>query len=179
MRRWILAICLTVLALPLHAGDTATPPAVGELPPQELGKQWRGGPVNLADHRGKVVIVTFWASWCGPCRKELPILAHFQKAVGRDALQVFAINYKESPEDFHGIVRANREFDLDYIHDRRGRTSDLYGVRSLPHMFILDQEGRVAHVHRGYSEELLPGIVKELLALLPEEVRNRPTAAGG
>ncbi|KRG68818.1 TlpA family protein disulfide reductase [Pseudoxanthomonas dokdonensis] len=172
LRSRLLIAGLLLLNLPVIAGTSGQPQA-GEIPPQDLGKQWRGEAINLADYRGKVVIVTFWASWCGPCRKELPVLSHFQKTVGRDALQVFAVNFKESREDFMAIAR-NRDLDLDYVHDRNGQVSDRYGVHALPNMFIIDQTGEIDHVHLGYSADSLPDIIDELLALLPEEVRNRP-----
>jgi len=156
------------------AKDTALP-KIGS-PPPLLGKDRAGNEVDLAALRGKVVIVTFWASWCPPCRKELPVLGHFQRVVGRDALEVVAINYKEPRREFTDLVRKNRDIDLTWIHDARGTVSDLYGVRSLPHMFMLDREGRVAHIHNGYSEQALPGIIEEVLDLLPEDVKSRPAA---
>ncbi|KLJ02560.1 thioredoxin family protein [Luteimonas sp. FCS-9] len=158
------------------SAQDATPPAVGSLPPPLLGKDRAGREVDLAALRGKVVIVTFWASWCPPCRKELPVLGQFQRVVGRDALEVVAINYKEPRREFTDVVRRNRDIDLTWVHDARGDISDLYGVRTLPHMFMLDRDGRVAFTHRGYSEQSLPGIIDEVLSLLPEDVRTRPAS---
>lgn len=175
MRRLLLAcLCLSPAAL-LTAGELPSLPAIGELPPQLLGKNRDGDLVDLANYRNKVTIVTFWASWCGPCRRELPVLDHFQDVVGRDALEVIAINFKEPREDFRAVVRANKSINLTYVHDMHGRVSNQYGVNSLPHMFILGHDGKVAYTHRGYSEESLPGIVEEILSLLPEDVKRRPS----
>lgn len=177
LREMFLACLLyTGFAPVLMAAGTKPPqPQVGEVPPPMLGKlHGSGKQVDLADYRGKVVIVTFWASWCGPCRRELPVLAHFQKVVGRDALQVIAINANEPRQDFLGVLRANRNLQLDYIHDKGDMAGDQYGVQSLPNMFVVGRDGRIAYVHRGYSEEMLEGFIAEILGLLPEEVRNRP-----
>ena len=103
------------------------------------------------------------------------MLGHFQKAVGHDALEVIAVNFKEPREDYRAVIRANRDLELTYVHDMHGRVSDQYGVNSLPHMFILGHDGKVAYTHRGYSEESLPGIVEEILSLLPEEVKRCPS----
>ena len=153
----------------------AASPRPGDIPPDVLGKDRGGDPVSVSQHRGKVVIVTFWASWCGPCRRELPILGHVQKTVGRDHLEVIAVNLNEPRADFVEVIRANPKLKLTYVHDK-GPAAEQYGVTSVPHMFIIDREGTVAYVHRGYSPEMLDGFVQEMLSLLPPEVLSR--AAG-
>lgn len=175
MKSAIIAGLLALIALPGWAGEPQPRPEVGAVPPQQLGRQFGGGKIDLAQFRGKVVIVTFWASWCGPCRKELPVLAKFRKVIGDDALEVIAVNFKEPREDFQSVVRANRgKFEMIYVHDSGGGISDQYGVEVLPNMFIIDRDGKIAARHTGYSEESLPGFVKEILALLPEDIRKRP-----
>lgn len=164
---------LLVLPALVHASGNVRQPAVGETPPEITLKDRQGDPVDLAALRGKVVVVTFWASWCGPCRRELPMLGHVQKLVGRDYLEVIAINMKESREDYLGVLRANKDLDLRFVHDMRGTVSDRYGVVALPNMFIIGQDGRIVRTHRGYSEDVLQSFMQELLALLPEEALQR------
>jgi thiol-disulfide isomerase/thioredoxin len=172
-----LVLVAGVVSMTAWAGEFQRP-RVGDMPPSLLGNDSKGNPIDLARYQGKVVIVTFWASWCGPCRKELPVLAHFQRVIGRDALEVVAVNFQESKTDFNAVIRRNRgTVDLTYVFDGKGRLADQYQVNAVPNMFIIDREGRVAHVHVGYSESVLPTIIDEIVALLPPEVQARP--AGG
>lgn len=156
------------------AADVPPQPAVGESPPDALGKDRSGIEQTVGMHRGKVVIVTFWASWCGPCRRELPILGKFQSVVGKDHLEIIAINVKEPESDYNAVIHANRDIALTWVHDSSGATSRRYGVSVLPNLFIIDREGKVAHVHRGYSDETIKVFVREIAALLPPDVLNRP-----
>jgi thiol-disulfide isomerase/thioredoxin len=157
-----------------NAGDG---PAVGQAPPDALGRDRNGIEQTVGMHRGKVVIVTFWASWCGPCRRELPVLGKFQSIVGKDHLEVIAINFKEPRSEYNAVVRANQNLALTWVHDASGATSARYGVQVLPNMFIIDREGRIAHVHRGYDEAAIKTFIREISDLLPPEVLQRP--AGG
>ncbi len=168
---------LLSFAMLATAAEPRKQPAVGEFPPDALGKDRSGIEQTVSMHRGKVVIVTFWASWCVPCRRELPVLGKFQSVVGKDHLEIIAINVKEPRSDYNAVVRANKDIALTWVHDASGATSVRYGVVALPNMFIIDRGGRVAHVHRGYSEEQIKVFVREIADLLPPEVLQRP--AGG
>ncbi len=173
MIRNILLALLLAVAPCVQAADAVRQPAVGDVPPPIVLKDRQGDPVDLDALKGKVVVVTFWASWCGPCRRELPMLGHVQKVVGRDYLEVIAINMKEPRDDYLGVLRANKDLDLRFVHDLRGVVTDRYGVTALPNMFIIGQDGRIVRTHRGYSEAVLDSFMQELLALLPEEALQR------
>lgn len=115
----------------------------------------------------------FWASCCGPCQLELPVLAHFEQMIGRDALQFIAINVNEPPQDFLGMLRANRKQQLDCVHDTKDMASSQHGVESLPNMLVVGRDGKIAHVRRGCSEEMLEGFIGEIIGLLPEDLLKR------
>lgn len=133
---------LAIAGLLLAAIPTwAAPPARGDVPPQALGNDRKGNPVNLADQRGKVVIVTFWASWCGPCRKELPILAHLQQVVGEDALKVYAVNWGEPRLEVSRLIRQRDWPKLEYLPDPGGALAEQFGIVAVPHMFIVGRDG--------------------------------------
>lgn len=175
-RAWAMAALLLAGMLAM-AAEPGRQPAVGELPPDALGRDRNGTEQTVSMHRGKVVIVTFWASWCAPCRRELPVLGKFQSVVGKDHLEIIAINVKEPRSHYNAVVRANKDIALTWVHDVSGATSVSYGVEVLPNMFVIDREGRIAHRHRGYSEAQIKVFVSEIAALLPPEVMQRP--AGG
>ena len=177
MMRCLWLAALLAASSGVQAAEQPQQPGIGEAPPT-IGLKDRGGSViDLAAMQGKVVVVTFWASWCGPCRRELPMLGKVQEVVGREHLEVIAVNFKEPRRDFNAVIRANKDLDLTYVHDERGIVSDRYGVTALPNMFIIGQDGLIAQTHRGYSENVLQSFMQELLELLPEEALQRQVDA--
>ena len=177
MMRCLWLAALLAASSGVQAAEQPQQPGIGEAPPT-IGLKDRGGSViDLAALQGKVVVVTFWASWCGPCRRELPMLGKVQEVVGREHLEVIAVNFKEPRRDFNAVIRANKDLDLTYVHDERGIVSDRYGVTALPNMFIIGQDGLIAQTHRGHSENVLQSFMQELLELLPEEALQRQVDA--
>ena len=177
MMRCLWLAALLAASSGVQAAEQPQQPGLGEAPPT-IGLKDRGGSViDLAALQGKVVVVTFWGSWCGPCRRELPMLGKVQEVVGREHLEVIAVNFKEPRRDFNAVIRANKDLDLTYVHDERGVISDRYGVTALPNMFIIGQDGLIAQTHRGYSENVLQSFMQELLELLPEEALQRQVDA--
>jgi thiol-disulfide isomerase/thioredoxin len=149
--------------IPIASGEGM--PTKGDVAPQALGATAEGETLEAAQFRGKVLVVTFWASWCGPCMKELPMLEALQRVAGKAHLRVVAVNI-EDRDVFRKIARKLDKFQLTLAHDAGKRGSEAYGVHGIPHMVIVGRDGTIVKVNRGYSEEALDGIVKEINAAL-------------
>jgi len=122
--------------------------------------------VNLDDGSGQVRIISFWATWCAPCMKELPILDAIQKQVGNEYLHVIAVNLEEPRRQFLRAMNVFEDSEITFIHDKRGKVAKRYGVRGIPYMLMLDVDGTVAFKHIGYGESALEGIVRDINYLL-------------
>jgi thiol-disulfide isomerase/thioredoxin len=169
-----------LLALAANSAMAGQPlPKVGDLPPPTLGKTAAGDKVTLSDYQGKVVIVSFWATWCEPCRKEMPILASIQKQATRDKLLVFAVNWKDDRNNFRTVVKRLKEagVDLEILSDEYGSYGKQYGVKAIPHMVIIGRDGRIARIHVGYGEGEIPVLVNEINQLLMAPTAPEPQTA--
>ena len=137
----------------------------GDTPPPSLGVNIEGQAIETTQHAGKVLVVTFWASWCGPCKKELPILEGIQRVGGKDRIQVVAINI-EDRDQFRRLSKHLSSLTLMMAHDFRKQASEAYGVHGIPHLVIIGRDGKVISVHRGYGEDSVDTIVSEINAAL-------------
>ena len=170
----LMAVILCVGAmLPVQAAE----PKTGDVPPALLGKDREGEVVDLAQHRGKVVVVTFWASWCGPCRKELPGLDALQKHAGDKTLKVIAVNVKDSTEDYRLMMRQMKDYTISMTRDRSGEIAEGYGVKAYPNLWIIDPQGKVAAHHVGYGEDSLEALVNQSNQVIVAEQQRQKAAA--
>jgi thiol-disulfide isomerase/thioredoxin len=146
--------------------DQVRPVTVGAAPLFELGDV-RGGRTRLDALRGKVVLISFWASWCGPCVREMPLLAELQREQGARGLQVLAINTEgrlDAARSYAGRLGGAMVLIDDGVVARR------FGVQTLPHLVLVGRDGRIRYVHVGQGRDsLLRRKVAEALA-----VHNRP-----
>src|SRR5262245_3336990 len=129
----------------LAVGDTA--------PDKELSSLIGSGSGEIADYRGKWVLVNFWASWCGPCRSEAPALESFQQQHGPDDFTVLGINLDDNTDDASAFVER---YGLTYpqLRDGDGRERrDAYGMTGFPESFLVDPEGNIALIRRGPVDE--------------------------
>lgn len=169
MRRFIRAgrIGLAVLALIIWIPASAGAPVVGDIPPDELGTGGDGQTVRVSDFRGRVLITTFWASWCAPCMHELELLERLQHVAGRDRVVVVGVNWNDSAARYQAIRQRLRGLALTLVRDDSGRVGERYAVRLIPRMFIVDQDGKLAYSHTGYDpESSIDSIVNEVNQLL-------------
>ena len=132
----------------------------GDIPHPYLGTDRDGNEVNLSEFKGKLVVVTFWASWCGYCLKELPILENIQNHLGKDQMRVIAVNSKESRQTYRKLKKVLKSLNLTITHDLSGEISDIYGVRGIPHLLIINREGQVVLQKRGYGESSIDDFVR-------------------
>ena len=165
MMRCLWLAALLAASSGVQAAEQPQQPGIGEAPPT-IGLKDRGGNViDLAALQGKVVVVTFWASWCGPCRRELPVLDRLQRAAGA-RVKVIAVNVKDTPKDYRFIRRQLADSPITFTHDTRGVISDSYRVTAYPNLFVIDQDGKIAAVHLGFGEGSLDALLEDVNALL-------------
>jgi len=140
---------------------------IGEVIPDRLGVDVDGNKISTVDHRGKIMVISFWATWCPPCRKELPIIDNLQRLAGKDNLSVFAVNFGETKRTFRKFTNSLGPVNLTFTHDNKGRIGKkTYGIKAIPHMVIVDHEGKIAHIHTGYGDETVNNLANEINALL-------------
>jgi thiol-disulfide isomerase/thioredoxin len=154
------------LALLLFSSVAVANVSVGQKVPNALGKTSGGDIITAEAFKGKVLVVSFWASWCGPCRRELPALNALQNAVGTEFIQVVAVNSKEDPKTVLEIMRQLKDRKIISTLDRKGEIGDSFGVNAFPNLWIIDPAGQVV-VHKvGYGEDSIKDIAQEIITIL-------------
>lgn len=127
----------------LEVGDTARNFYLDDL---------EGNTVSLEDFRGQPVLINFWATWCAPCRLEMPALQATQDAHQEDGLVILAVNDQEAPDQISSFID---EFGLSLttLVDQKGVVSSLYNVFNFPTTYFVNEDGVVTAVHRGLLVE--------------------------
>jgi len=166
--RWIvLAVFAAALVLYLAAHFRAARGTSGseahELAPEFSLTDLSGQKLDLASHKGKVVLLDFWATWCKPCREEIPHFADLQNKYAAQGFQVIGISMDDSPEP---VVEFYREFKMNYpVAVGDAKLGERYGgVLGLPVTFLIGRDGRIYHRHIGAMDVLV--IEKEINTLL-------------
>jgi cytochrome c biogenesis protein CcmG/thiol:disulfide interchange protein DsbE len=140
----------------LSVGDTAPDKRLSVLGGTTTGQ--------IADYRGKWVLVNFWASWCEPCRDESPVLEDFQKQHGGERFTVLGINLFDSTDD---ALSFTQRYGLTYPQLREAGGDDrkeAYGMTGFPESFLVDPQGKIALIRRGpVSESYLQQAVVPLI----------------
>jgi thiol-disulfide isomerase/thioredoxin len=130
------------------------------------------GRVSLREHRGKVVYLDFWASWCGPCAVSLPLLDELRRELPSDRFQILAVNVD------HDVARARRFLEKRPVgypsgSDPEGRIPEQFGIETMPTSFLIDAKGVVRYVHSGFRKSDMPDLRKRIEALIAEANAKR------
>jgi len=163
-RRSASGLIASVLASPLGGASAGEPPpkgaVAGDVAPGRVGVDLEGNPVTLEAYAGKVIVLSFWATWCTYCRQELPALKGAQDLAG-GKLQVLAVNIEDRPA-FRRAAHALAPLGLTVVHDNDKRAREAYGVGGIPHLVIIGRDRHILAVHTGYAESSLDGIIDEM-----------------
>jgi len=143
-------LALAVLSV-AGTGATAALPSVGAMAPNFASKSDSGRNVRLSELRGQVVMINFWASWCSPCRQELPLLNKIYTQYRAAGFMLLAVNVDDNRKDAEAMLkRLGLRFPT--LFDDSKAVAKLYGVDTMPATLVIDRDGRVRYVHRGYYE---------------------------
>lgn len=145
---WVAAIVAVYL---WSQGNIAPAVQAGEEAPDFSLVSTEGRPYRLSDYRGRVIVLNFWATWCGPCRQELPTLSSMHVAMEKDGIIVMAVALDSAADDVRQMAGELKLHMPVLFND--GETGKKFGIRGFPTTFIIGTDGRVSKVFTGYTTE--------------------------
>ena len=157
-----LLAALVAFAWPAAATD-GSPPA----PEFRLANR-AGGEMSLSGLKGQVVMINFWASWCGPCRQEFPALDQIYSKYKPMGFQMIAINVESEKADAERFL-GKTPVSFPILFDPDNKVSGNYGVNAMPTTFLVDREGRLRWQHRAYKPGDEAKYIEQIRAMLREK----------
>jgi thiol-disulfide isomerase/thioredoxin len=147
-------------------GRESVSPLVGTPAPNVASKMLDGSPFNLQDRYAEnILMVDFWATWCGPCVVELPILMRIAEHYADRGVTLYGINQGEDVETIQNFL-DEQKWNLNVVLDQDGAAGNAFAVEGIPQLVIIDKEGTVQSVHIGYRPNIEDVLREELDALL-------------
>ena len=161
-----LRIILLVLAI-FMGSSLASSGLTGQTAPDFVLKSATGENLRLSEYRGDIVMINFWATWCGPCRQEMPLLDELYGRYQRVGFNLLGVNIDDDSRRAMAMVN---ELGISFpvLFDEDKKVSKLYEVEAMPLTILLDREGTVRHVHHGYQPGYEQKYLNEIRSLLRE-----------
>jgi peroxiredoxin len=163
------ALCaLALFALP-HGAVAATAPAAaaGAIAPDFTLHAADGRNVRLDELRGQVVLVNFWATWCGPCRAEMPHLDQLYQKYHKSGFVLLGVNIDDNPAT--ALTTAQKlGVSFPILLDTDKKVSKLYNLTDMPSTVVIDRDGKMRFLHRGYRDGVEADYDQQIRALLKE-----------
>ncbi len=127
----------------------------------------KGQKLDLTAYQGKVVLIDFWATWCGPCQKSMPFLNGLRNERVQEGFEIVAINVDENTEEAREFLKAH-PVDYPVAFDPKGECPGIFNVEAMPSSFFIDKTGKVRKIHLGYRDGDQTEIREQISALLAE-----------
>ena len=159
-------LCALAAMLLTASGARALTP--GDAPPAIDMPDQTGANVELAALKGKVVLVDFWASWCGPCKKEMPVLEALNVKYAAQGLVIVGVNIDSSSKKMNKFLKGT-PVSFRIVHDRKLVVANRYEPETMPTSYFIGRDGKVRYVHEGFDKGDAAGIEERVKALLAEE----------
>ena len=139
----------------------------GQQAPDFALKSSTGENLRLSEYRGDVVMINFWATWCGPCRQEMPLLDELYSRYQRVGFNLLGVNIDD---DSRRAMQMIDELGVNFpvLFDARKEVSKLYEVEAMPVTVLVDREGKVRYVHHGYKPGYEDKYLDQIRSLLRE-----------
>lgn len=163
------ALALCVCATSAFAGGKAL--KVGDTLPDLSTFQLEGQ--LPADLKGKVILLDFWASWCGPCKESFPVMEDLHKKYGAKGFVILAVNVDETSEAMKDFLKEHKA-SFAIVHDKTKKLVGTANISSMPTSFMLDKDGKIAAVHKGFhGKDTIKQYEAEIEKLLSTEVAKK------
>lgn len=157
-------VLVALLAVPLMA---AAPKDTAKDAPDITLTTLSGQAIRLADLKGHVALLDFWASWCIPCRKAFPEIEALRRELEPQGLTVIAVNVDEDQKNMHAFL-GQFPHAMTIALDPKGSVAEAFKVNAMPSTMILDRAGRIRYSHKGYTDKSIANFRSQVLALLAE-----------
>jgi peroxiredoxin len=135
--------------------------------PDFILKSRSGENLRLSEQRGNVVLINFWASWCGPCRQEMPLLENIHKKYQKFGFTVFGVNVDNDSSKADKILK-DIPVSFPVLYDPDGKVSKLYNVNAMPTTVMVDRNGNMRYLHLGYKPGYEDDYIKQIKTLIRE-----------
>ncbi len=161
MRKFVQIAIVMLFAVPYTAQGVSSTEAA----PDFTLKSLNGENLRLEEYRGQVVLINFWASWCGPCRQEMPVLDRIHQRYEETGFSVLGVNVEEDSVAARKVAEKS-EVTFPVLLDNEQLVSRLYDLKAMPSTVVVDRDGNVRYVHKGYKpgdESKYVEVVKALI----------------
>ena len=154
----------TASSLKLRVGQTVPPLAVEDL---------SNRPVSLTPTPGKVMIINYWATWCPPCRHEMPSLQELSKKLGNERFELVGLSVDKDEHVVREYLIENKINFPSFLDRNFTNANDIFGIRVFPSTFFLSPDGHLLWVVEGWQEWDTPEMVEDIRSLLPETLSTQ------